>query len=80
MRRVCLNIDSVKNEICSYRGQSVNLTVNLGRNKICYFSGIVEDLYPSLFTVNVKDGDNYRKHSYSYSDVLCGQVKLCPII
>jgi len=79
LRKVFLNIDNVKKEINSYKGQNVSLTVNLGRNKICYYLGIVEDIYPSLFTVAVKDGQNIKKHSYSYSDVLCGQVKLCPV-
>jgi len=79
LRKVFLNIDNIKKEINSYKGLNVSLTVNLGRNKICYFLGIVEDIYPSLFTVAVKDGENFKKHSYSYSDVLCGQVKLCPV-
>lgn len=79
LRRVFLNIDNIKREINSYKGQYVNLTVNLGRNKICNYSGKVEDIYPSLFTVAVRDGENFKKHSYSYSDVLCGQVKLCPV-
>ena len=79
MRRAFLSIDKIKKEINSYKGLDVNLIVNHGRNKICNYSGKVEGLYPSLFTVEVKDGESYKKQCYSYSDVLCGQVKLCPI-
>lgn len=76
MRRAFLNIDDIKKEISSYKGQSVSLTVNHGRNKISNFDGMIEDTYPALFTVSVKDGESFKKRCYSYSDVLCGQVKL----
>lgn len=79
MRRAFLDINSIKKKINSYKGQDINLTVNHGRNKICNYSGKVEEIYPSLFTVAVKDGNNLKTQCYSYSDVLCGQVKLCPI-
>ncbi len=79
MRRAFLSIDNVRKEISSYKGLSINLIVNHGRNKISNYNGKVEDTYPSLFTVAVKDGDNFKKQCYSYSDVLCGQVKLCPL-
>lgn len=80
MRRAFLNIDVIKKEINSYKGQDINLIVNHGRNKICNYAGKIEDLYPSLFTVAIKDGEIYKKQCYSYSDVLCGQVKLCPML
>jgi uncharacterized protein Veg len=79
MRRAFLNIDNIKKEINAYKGLDINLTVNHGRNKICSYSGKIESVYPSLFTVAIKDGEIYKKQCYSYSDVLCGQVKLCPV-
>lgn len=79
MRRAFLNIDNIKKEINSYKGLNINLTVNHGRNKICNYAGKIDNVYPSLFTVAVKDGDSLKKQCYSYSDVLCGQVKLCPV-
>ncbi|NLK16963.1 MAG: ABC transporter permease [Clostridiales bacterium] len=79
MRRAFLDIKAVKKQISSYKGQCVNLTVNHGRNKISNFDGTIEDTYPALFTVSVKEGDGYKKRCYSYSDVLCGQVKLLKV-
>lgn len=76
MRKAGLNITHVKDKINSYKGQGVNLVVNLGRNRFTNFEGIIESVYPSLFTVSVDDGDKTKIHSYSYSDVLCGQVQL----
>ena len=79
MRRASLSIDKVKKEILSYKGQDVSLTVNHGRNKISNYAGKIENTYPALFTVAIKDGEKFKKQCYSYSDVLCGQVKLCPV-
>lgn len=78
MRRAFISIEKIKQQINSYKGQDINLTVNHGRNKISSYEGKIDNIYPSLFTVNIKDGENYKTKCYSYSDVLCGQVKLCP--
>ena len=50
--------------------------VNLGRNKILSYSGVLSGIYPALFTVKPDDTDFLGKTAYSYSDVLCGSVKI----
>ena len=50
--------------------------VNLGRNKILSYSGVLSGIYPALFTVKPDDDDFLGKTAYSYSDVLCGSVKI----
>lgn len=79
MRKALLSIEQIKKQVDSYKGQNISLTVNHGRNKICNYSGMIDSIYPSLFTVNIKNGESFKKHCFSYSDVLCGQVKLCPV-
>lgn len=79
MRKALLSIEQIKKLVDSYKGQNISLIVNHGRNKICNYSGMIDSIYPSLFTVNVKNGESFKKHCFSYSDVLCGQVKLCPV-
>lgn len=54
----------------------VAVKVNLGRNKIVSFSGVLSGVYPALFTVKPDDKDYLGKTAYSYSDVLCGTVKI----
>ncbi len=54
----------------------VAVRVNLGRNKSVSFSGILSGIYPALFTVKPDDEDFLGKTAYSYSDVLCGNVKI----
>ncbi|MBQ3220641.1 MAG: Veg family protein [Clostridia bacterium] len=62
----------VKN--CS--AQRVAVRVNLGRNKSVSYSGVLSGVYPALFTVKPDDEDFLGKTAYSYSDVLCGTVKI----
>ena len=56
--------------------QRVAVHVNLGRNKSVRYSGILSGIYPALFTVKPDDEDFLGKTAYSYSDVLCGDVKI----
>ena len=59
---------------CSYKHVAVR--VNLGRIKILSYSGVLSGIYPALFTVKPDDTDFLGKTAYSYSDVLCGSVKI----
>ena len=56
--------------------QRVAVKVNLGRNKSVSYSGVLSGIYPALFTVKPDDEDFLGKTAYSYSDVLCGNVKI----
>ena len=63
----------VKEKVKSLYGQSVNVMVNLGRNKYKSFTGKITGIYPALFTVSPTD-DFKGKTTYSYSEMLCGNV------
>ena len=54
----------------------IAVKVNLGRNKTVSFSGVLSGVYPALFTVKPDDKGYLGKTAYSYSDVLCGTVKI----
>ena len=70
------NIQDVKQMVKAYASQRVAVKVNLGRNKTVNFSGTLSGVYPALFTVQPDDEDFLGKTAYSYSDVLCGTVKI----
>ena len=70
------NIEDVKQMVKSCAKQRVAVKVNLGRNKIVSYCGILSGIYPALFTIQPDDEDFLGKTSYSYSDVLCGNVKI----
>lgn len=70
------NIKDVKQMVKDCSAQRVAVRVNLGRNRSVSYSGILSGIYPALFTVKPDDEDFLGKTAYSYSDVLCGNVKI----
>ena len=72
MRKVGLNVSTVIEEIERLKGSSISMEINKGRKKIERYQGIIENVYPSIFTVNIGEGKSPR--SYSYTEVLCGEV------
>lgn len=76
MRKIYLGLDKIKNEIDNLKGKDINLEVNIGRKKYKYFNGKIESVYPSVFTF-LDDEGNLK--TYSYNDLLCGDVKILNI-
>jgi uncharacterized protein Veg len=72
VKEVKHSLDDAKNRLFGLKGLNVMLRVNLGRNKIVEYNGRVENLYASVFTVK-SEADAIK--TYSYSDVLTGNVK-----
>lgn len=72
------DIQTVKRTIADYFQKQVDVTVNLGRNKVLRFCGELSGVYPALFTVRPNDAGFLGKTSYSYAEVLCGSVKVKP--
>ena len=72
------DIASVKRTIADYFRFKVDVTVDLGRNKVLSYRGELSGVYPALFTVRPDDDRFLGKTSYSYAEVLCGSVKVTP--
>lgn len=70
------DIVTVKKTIADYLKRQVDVTVNLGRNKVLRYCGMLSGVYPALFTVKPNDENFLGKTSYSYAEVLCGSVKV----
>jgi uncharacterized protein Veg len=70
------NIKDIKQMVKDCSLQRVAVKVNLGRNKSVSYSGVLSGIYPALFTVKPDDEEFLGKTAYSYSDVLCGNVKI----
>ena len=73
MRKAGIGLNEVKKKILSLKGSHVEMNINRGRKKIDSFSGVIKDVYPSVFTVLSKEG-NQNIQTFSYYDVLCGNV------
>lgn len=76
MIKVNLTVNSIKEKIKTLSGKDVTVKLNLGRNKFVTFPAVVSGVYPSLFTVSPLDKNFLGKTAYSYSEILCGRVKV----
>ena len=76
MIRQSRNLAAVKRAIETCLRSKVDVTVNLGRNKVLSYRGELSEVYPALFTVRPDDERFLGKTSYSYAEVLCGSVKV----
>ena len=65
----------VKEVVRENHGKKVRLEVNKGRNKIVQLTAIIDQVYPSMFVIKPIEVVDLDRKSYSYSDVLCGDVK-----
>ena len=77
MKRKLQTISSVRENLLKIKGQDVKMEVCLGRKKMVNFDAVLKNIYPSVFTVDMKDGEHTEK-SYSYTEILCGNVKVVP--
>lgn len=76
MIKVNVTIGAIKENVKALCGKDVNVKLNLGRNKYVTFPAVVSGVYPSLFTVSPFDKNFLGKTAYSYSEILCGRVKI----
>ena len=69
-------INEIKATINALHKKAVMVKLNLGRNKFVTFAATLNGIYPSLFTVAPDDKNFLGKTAYSYSEILCGRVKI----
>ena len=78
MGRPTTSVSQVKKAVSDCYLKPVTVKLNLGRNKFVTFPATVSGIYPSLFTVAPDDKNFLGKTAYSYSEILCGRVKITP--
>ncbi len=71
MRARAISVEEVKRNILGLKGKALCLDVNKGRKKTVRLNGEIVDLFPSVFTFRAGSGDIV---SFSYSDVICGDI------
>lgn len=69
------NLIDAKNYVLKLKNKEVEVLVNLGRNKNAKYCGMLSGVYPALFTIT-PTCKYVGKTSFSYSELLCGAVKL----
>ncbi len=76
MRKCAKSIDEVKAYVHELTGRPLKISVNKGRKKIVKYSGSILAVYPQVFTLKIADNKNVELLACSYSDVICGDIKL----
>ena len=76
MRKPNMSLQEIKQAIIALKGKPIDMEVNNGRKKIVHYEVVVENIYQSVFVVKIDNEANIDKKSYSFSEVLCGDVKI----
>ena len=69
-------LNEAKENVLNLKEKPIEITLNLGRNKFVKFMGKLDGVYNALFTVKPEDESFTGKTAYSYSEYMCGKVKL----
>ncbi|SEN64365.1 biofilm formation stimulator Veg [Lihuaxuella thermophila] len=70
-------LSEIKLTLEGYIGHKIRLKANSGRRKTIERTGILEEIYPSVFVVKLdEDQHAFNRVSYSYADVLTESVEL----
>ncbi|HBR02789.1 MAG TPA: Veg protein [Ruminiclostridium sp.] len=71
------SLSQIRKQLECLVGKRVELRANKGRKKISVKVGIVDNVYPSVFTVRLENEYNsVRKVSYNYTDILTHTVEV----
>lgn len=71
------DVENCRHEIAACVGHRVRLRSSGGRKRIIIREGILEDIFPNVFTVRCLKGDCDKELvTYSYVDVLTGTVEV----
>ena len=69
-------VSKVQEASSQFVGSDVKLKANSGRRRYIERSGVLEGTYSNLFVVRVEEQSVERKMSFSYVDLLTGNVVL----
>lgn len=72
--RVINSITAIKDQVSELKGKNIKMKVNKGRNKIVHLTAIINEVYPSMFVIRPTSEVELDRKSFSYSDVLCGDI------
>ena len=67
-------LDKIKEEVKSFVGHRVSVKANRGRRKAVEKEGVLEKTHENVFVVRIKDHNQIRRLSYTYSDLLTDDV------
>ena len=79
MRKSVQSLTEVKSYVANLVGRPLKISVNKGRKKIMRYNGSILAVYPQVFTLKINDDKNLELLACSYSDLICGDIKLAAL-
>lgn len=77
MQKQKATVMDVKRQVERCLGKRIRLEAHKSKKKLYRKEGVIEEAYPSIFTVSViEDKRPVQRLSFSYSDVLTKSVKI----
>ncbi|MBR2968051.1 MAG: Veg family protein [Clostridia bacterium] len=76
MKRKAVSAKEIRDNVAALKGKLLQIKVNKGRKRVVKYSGEIDEVLPSLFTMTIVGEKHLSKLSCSYSDVICGDVIL----
>jgi uncharacterized protein Veg len=70
-----MNIAKIRENLEVQKGKLIHFKYNGARNQIEEFNGVIENIYPAIFTIRLNEENNKLK-SFTYSDVLTEILEL----
>lgn len=70
-----MSIVEVKDMIKNLYGREVKCIINRGRNKLVKVYVKIDQVYPSMFIIAPLEKVELDRKSFSYNDVMCGDIK-----
>lgn len=75
------DFDKVRASVQQQCGSRVMIQLDRGRNKVDVQEGVIQEAYPSVFTILVEDTGDHPAQllSFSYTDIITKEIrmKLC---
>lgn len=75
LRSSSVRLDEVKSIVKQLQGKNIAMIVNKGRNKLVKLNATIDKVYPSMFIIKPEDASELDRTSFSYSDILCGDIQ-----
>ena len=72
------NLDDIRQQMRGQKGERITLKMRYGRRGGTTQDGIIDGLYPEVFTVLVREHGYRRRYCFSYSEVLTHHVEIDP--
>lgn len=70
------DVERIRRSMADMKGEKVNLHAIGDRNRVTRAVGVLDGVYPDVFTVHVNREGYSQRYSYTYSEVITKNVMI----